>query len=235
MTSVTMSSTSSLALCPHENEPDCAWWTGGNFPLQVSPVERIATVRLTNTTSWFPVITGSSSGRRMRSSTSTIISAGGLSPAYLHDARSRHRGGEPLEHLPSAQGRGLLDCWKPKPSLKAPASGSRSPLTSTGTSMSPTSISPGHSSICARSSTAARAQSVHWELRDAMTEADVEIISSAAWKNIRTPNLESSPMTARSSSPAIQRVHPHLRTDPCANLALLSAEQRKDRTLAQVT
>jgi hypothetical protein len=30
----------------------------------------------------------------------------GPSPAYLHDAGSRHRGGESLEHLPPAQGRG---------------------------------------------------------------------------------------------------------------------------------
>ena len=36
----------------------------------------------------------------------------GSDPAYLHDARSRHRGGEPLEYLPGAQGRrvaGLLE------------------------------------------------------------------------------------------------------------------------------
>ena len=74
------------------------------------------------------------------------------------------------------KGAGLLDSWKPKPSLKVPALCSRSPLMSTGTSMPPISTSPGPSSISARCSTAARAPSFTLELREAMTEADVEII-----------------------------------------------------------
>ena len=46
---------------------------------------------------------------------------------------------------------------------------------------------------------------VHWELRETMTEADVEIILQRAWKNIRMPKLGSSPTTARSSLPAISK------------------------------
>ena len=53
-------------------------------------------------------------------------------------------------------------------------------LTSTGTSMSPTSISAGHSSSCAASSTATAGSIVHWEIRETMNEAEVETIIQRA-------------------------------------------------------
>ena len=46
---------------------------------------------------------------------------------------------------------------------------------------------------------------VHGELREAMTEAGVEIILQRGLENIRTPNLESSPTTDRSSLLAISK------------------------------
>jgi hypothetical protein len=57
------------------------------------------------------------------------------------------------------KGAGLLDSWKPKPSLKGTGFVQPLALISTGTSMFPISTSQGPSFIFARCSTAARALS----------------------------------------------------------------------------
>ena len=46
---------------------------------------------------------------------------------------------------------------------------------------------------------------VHWDLRESMTEADIEIILKPPRKNIRKQSRASSPTTARNSSPEISR------------------------------
>ena len=74
---------------------------------------------------------------------------------------------------------------------------------------------------------------VHWEIRETMTEAEVEPIIQRAREN--SPSAAPDHLGQR---PAVHRqglqgVHPDLRHDPCEDLALLPAEQRQDRTLTR--
>ena len=74
------------------------------------------------------------------------------------------------------KGAGLLDCWKPKPSFKG--TGFMQPLASHEhwhVDVSYINISGTFFYLCALLDGCSRAI-VHWELREAMTEADVEII-----------------------------------------------------------
>jgi transposase InsO family protein len=106
---------------------------------------------------------------------------------------------------------------------------------STGTSMSPISTFPAPFSISARCSTAARAQSFTLELREAMTEADVEIILQRGLEKYprAKPRIisDNGPQFIARDFKEFIRIAglthvPHL--------ALLPAEQREDRALAQV-
>ena len=67
-----------------------------------------------------------------------------------------------------------------------------------------------------------------------MTEADVEIILQRGLE--KYPRQSSNHLRQRTAvhCSRFQRVHPHRRSDPRTHLALLSAEQREDRALAQV-
>ena len=128
-----------------------------------------------------------------------------LSPAYLHDARSRHRGCEPIRTYRVLKGAGLLDCSTSKPSFKG--TGFMQPLKPHEhwhIDVCYINIYGNFFYLCALLDGCSRAI-LHWELRESMTEPDVEIILQAPLTNIRTPNLESSPTMARSSSPAISK------------------------------
>src|SRR5579863_1324273 len=76
---------------------------------------------------------------------------------------------------------------------------------------------------------------VHWDLRESMREADVEVILQRA----KEKYPEAKPANHLRQWPAVrcprlQGVHSHLGHDACPNLPLLSTVQRQDRTLAQV-
>ena len=76
---------------------------------------------------------------------------------------------------------GLLAKWNGKPSKKG--TGFEQPpggASSTGTSMFPTSTSAARSTTCAACWTATAGYIVHWDLRESMTEADIEIILQRA-------------------------------------------------------
>ena len=75
---------------------------------------------------------------------------------------------------------------------------------------------------------------VHWEIRETMKEAEVETILQRA----REQYPGEHPADHHRQRPAVRRqglqgVHPHLRHDPRQDVALLSPEQRQDRTLVQ--
>jgi transposase InsO family protein len=74
---------------------------------------------------------------------------------------------------------------------------------------------------------------VHWDLRESMKEADIEMILERAKK--RCPDAK--PRIISDNGHAVhrtglQRVHSHLGDDTRAHLAVLSAVEREDRTLA---
>ena len=74
---------------------------------------------------------------------------------------------------------------------------------------------------------------VHWEIRETMTEADVETIIQRARE--RYPDATPADHLRQRAAvhrQGLQGVHPALRHDPRADLALLPAEQRQDRALA---
>ena len=75
---------------------------------------------------------------------------------------------------------------------------------------------------------------VHWEIREKMEEIDVETIIQRAREAYpdatAADHLRQRPAVHRQG---LQGIHPHLRHDPCENLALLPPKQRQDRTLAQ--
>ncbi len=73
---------------------------------------------------------------------------------------------------------------------------------------------------------------VHWELRELMTEQDIEIILQRA----REKFPEATPRIISDNGPPVYRqglqgVYPPGRYDPCADITLLSAEQRQTGTL----
>jgi putative transposase len=74
------------------------------------------------------------------------------------------------------KGAGLLDCWKPKPSFKGTGFVQpRSPHEHWHVDVSYINISETFFYLCSLLDCCSRAI-VHWELREAMTEVDVEII-----------------------------------------------------------
>ncbi len=76
---------------------------------------------------------------------------------------------------------------------------------------------------------------VNWDLRESMTEADIEIIIGAGQGTssggAATDHLRQRTAVHRQG---LQGVHSDLGHDPRPNFALLSAIERKDRTLAQI-
>jgi putative transposase len=106
--------------------------------------------------------------------------AGGLLPADIHDARRRHRGGESDQRLARVGQAGLLSKWNGKPSKKG--TGFEQPLAVhqhwhidvsyiniSGTFYYLYSILDGCSPYI-----------VTWDLRESMTEADIEVILERA-------------------------------------------------------
>ena len=76
---------------------------------------------------------------------------------------------------------------------------------------------------------------VHWELRESMTEAEVEIILERA----REKFPQARPRVISDNGPQFvakdfQGVHPHCGDDPRANITLLSAVEWQNRTLARI-
>jgi len=76
---------------------------------------------------------------------------------------------------------------------------------------------------------------VHWDLRESMREADIEVILQRAKEKSSKRSPESSPTMARSSLPRFQGVHPNLGHDARPNFASLPTVEWKAGTLAQVT
>src|SRR5215467_6527075 len=76
---------------------------------------------------------------------------------------------------------------------------------------------------------------VHWDLRESMTEAEIEVILQRA----REKYPEAKPQIISDNGPQFHRpgfqgVHSHRRNDSCANVAWLSAIQRQIGALAQI-
>ena len=74
---------------------------------------------------------------------------------------------------------------------------------------------------------------VHWDLRESMKEADIEMILERA----KEKYPEAKPRSDLRQWAAVHRarlqgVHSYLGDDPCAHLAVLSAVERENRTLA---
>ena len=67
----------------------------------------------------------------------------------------------------------------------------------------------------------------HWEIRESMTEAEVEIILLRAGKSTPKPRPVSSATTGHNSRQGLQGVHPDQRNDPREDLPLLPPVQRK--------
>ena len=103
------------------------------------------------------------------------------------------------------KGAGLLESWKPKPSLKG--TGFVQPLAPHEhwhVDVCYLNIAGTFFYLCSLLDGCSRAI-VHWEMRETMTKPTSRSSFSAAWKNIRMPNRGSSPTTARSSSPGTSR------------------------------
>ena len=76
---------------------------------------------------------------------------------------------------------------------------------------------------------------VHWDLRESMREADVEVILERAKGEV--PGSETANHLRQWPAvhcPRLQGVHSRLGHDSCPNLPLLSTVKRQDRALAQV-
>jgi putative transposase len=70
---------------------------------------------------------------------------------------------------------------------------------------------------------------VHWEIRERMTEADVEIILQRALdQNPQGPATDHLGQWAAVRGQGLQVVHPAMRYDPCAYQPVLSSKQRQD-------
>ena len=75
---------------------------------------------------------------------------------------------------------------------------------------------------------------VHWDLRERMREADIEIILEAA----KEKHPEARPADPRQQAAVhrqgLQGIHLHLGHDARENLAVLPTIERENRTLAQI-
>jgi hypothetical protein len=129
---------------------------------------------------------------------------------------------------------GLLSKWIGKPSKKG--TGFEQPLAThqhwhidvsyiniSGTFYYPCSILDG----CSR-------YIVNWDLRESMTEADIEIVLDRQRNCIRKQNHGSSRTTGCSSSSRTSRSSFDLGHDPRQDFALLSSIERENRALAQI-
>ena len=77
---------------------------------------------------------------------------------------------------------------------------------------------------------------VNWDIRESMTEADIEIILQASSegevpRGAATDHLGQRPTIHRQG---LQRVHSNLRHDARPDLAVLPAIEREDRTVVQI-
>jgi transposase InsO family protein len=76
---------------------------------------------------------------------------------------------------------------------------------------------------------------VHWDLRESMTEADIEIILERAKEWYPRLNRESSPTTGAVYRQGLQGVHSDLRHDARPDFTVLPSIEWQNRTLAQIT
>ena len=75
---------------------------------------------------------------------------------------------------------------------------------------------------------------VHWEIRESMTEAEVEtIIQRARERYPRRAAPDHLGQRAAVHRQGLQGVHQDLRNDSCEDITILSPEQREDREVAQ--
>ncbi|MFO0806448.1 MAG: hypothetical protein U0791_25365 [Gemmataceae bacterium] len=123
---------------------------------------------------------------------------------------------------------GLLQRWKPKTSLKG--TGFVQPLRPHEhwhVDVSYLNIAGTFHYLCSVLDGASRAI-VHWDIRERMTEADIEQIIQKG-KEV-TPVSRPDHHRQRTPVPrqGLQGVHPHQRHDPRQNLALLSPKQRQN-------
>ena len=131
---------------------------------------------------------------------------------------------------------GLLQKWKGKPSKKGHGlrAAARNRI-SIGISTFPTSISAARSTTCAACWTATAGSIVHWDLRESMTEAEIEIILEAAKEKYpeAKPRIisDNGPQFIARDFKEFIRISgmTHVRTSP-----YYPAIQRQDRALAQI-
>ena len=129
---------------------------------------------------------------------------------------------------------GRLDRWNPKPSKKG--TGFVQPLRAHQhwhTDISYLNLGGTFYYLCSFLDGASRAV-VHWEIRESMTEADVECILERAKE--RYPDAR--PRIISDNGPQyiakdFKAFHPHLRDDAREDRAVLPAIEREDRALAQ--
>ena len=129
---------------------------------------------------------------------------------------------------------GRLDRWNPKPSKKG--TGFVQPLRAHQhwhTDISYLNLGGTFYCLCSFLDGASRAV-VHWEIRESMTEADVECILERAKEAV--PRCAASNHLGQRSAvhrEGLQGIHPHLRDDAREDRAVLPAIEREDRALAQ--
>ena len=76
---------------------------------------------------------------------------------------------------------------------------------------------------------------VHWDLRESMKEADIEVIRTRQGEVSGGQTADDFRQRTAAHRSRFQGVHSHLGYDARAHLAVLSAVQRKNRTLAPIT
>jgi Transposase and inactivated derivatives len=145
----------------------------------------------------------------------------GLPAADVHDAGRRHRGGESDQRWRVLGQAGLLSKWNGKPSKKG--TGFEQPLAAHQhwhIDVSYINISGTFYYLCSILDGCSR-YIVNWDLRESMTEADIEIILERAKELHPERGPGSSPTTGRSSLPKdfkeFIRISgmTHVRTSPC--------------------
>ncbi len=170
-----------------------------------STTGRSATARPTSTTAWSPRPLARAVGARGDPRLPSQASTGGLPPAHLHDDRHRYRrrvahhgleGPEPgrrhrpVEQAASKKGKGFVQPLKPHEHWHIDISY----LNLAGTFYFLCSVLDGYSRAI-----------VHWEIRETMTEKEVQVILQQARELYPEASHASSATTGRSSSPAISR------------------------------
>ena len=163
-------------------------------------------------------------------------SAGRISAIDVHDAGCRRGGGQSVQRLAGAEtSRTAGAVEEASPRARAPASSSRRSRTNTGISMFPTSTCRGtFYYLCSVLDGFSRSL-VHWDLRESMTEAEIEMILGTSQGEV--PGSETADHLRQRAAvhrAGLQGVHSHLGYDSCANLAVLSAVERQIGTLAQI-